>query len=309
METPPPTHGFVPRNLAEIVGWLQLSRNYDISFRQMMSRTLKKRVQFLALAVLCSTSDALRAVCTSLPRPSSASAAPVLLPDLAAVAKGYSQLTKEHYLPCAFVQAGVLASCADTMTQTMQSGSVDLAHVGAMAFVAATMSGAANAVWLRQLESAWPGTGGREVAFKTLIHAITITSIINSAYLAGVPLLTRLAAEGSLAPHAAPAWCSTWHEYTHYIPPSVQHLGVFGRCNSPGTFSGWTMAEFVTLTKLEVAMFIPFNTLAFKFVPPQVRPLTHATISATFNVAVSAVTLGYFDEWCERASHVLGGAL
>merc|ERR1712106_64241 len=90
-------------------------------------------------------------------------------------------------------------------TQMMQSGTVDPAHVGAMAFVAATMSGAANAVWLRQLESAFPGTGGREVAFKTLIHAIIIASIINSAYLVGVPLLTRLAAEGSLAPHAVPA--------------------------------------------------------------------------------------------------------
>ena len=214
-------------------------------------------------------------------------------------------LVKEHYLPMAFTQAAVLASGADTMTQMMQSGTVDPAHVGAMAFVAATMSGAANAVWLRQLESAFPGTGGREVAFKTLIHAIIIASIINSAYLVGVPLLTRLAAEGSLAPHAVPAWCSTWQDYVHYIPPSVQHLGVFEQCATPGVFSGWTMAEFITLTKLEVSMFIPYNTVAFKFVPPTVRPLTHAMISATFNVAVSAVTLGYFDEWCERAGHLL----
>ena len=43
----------------------------------------------------------------------------------------------------------------------------------------------------------------------------------------------------------------------------------------------------------------------FKFVPPQVRPLTHAAISATFNVAVSAVTLGFFDTWCERAIHLI----
>ena len=63
------------------------------------------------------------------------------------------------------------------------------------------------------------------------------------------------------------------------------------------------MPEFITLTKLEVCMFIPYNTLAFSFVPPRVRPLTHAMVSATFNVAVSAVTLGYWDAWVRGAAH------
>ena len=56
--------------------------------------------------------------------------------------------------------------------------------------------------------------------------------------------------------------------------------------------AGWSPDEFVTLTKLEICMFIPYNSLAFSYVPPRVRPLTHALVSATFNVAVSAVTLG-----------------
>ena len=68
---------------------------------------------------------------------------------------------------------------------------------------------------------------------------------------------------------------------------------------------GWTVPEFITLTKLEVCMFIPYNTLAFSFVPPRVRPLTHAMVSATFNVAVSAVTLGYWDAWMRGAAHVV----
>ena len=42
------------------------------------------------------------------------------------------------------------------------------------------------------------------------------------------------------------------------------------------------------------------DAIAFKFVPPRVRPLTHAMVSATFNVAVSAITLGYWDVWCQR---------
>ena len=35
------------------------------------------------------------------------------------------------------------------------------------------------------------------------------------------------------------------------------------------------------------------NTFAFKMVPPRVRPLTAALLSATFTIAVSAITLGY----------------
>ena len=140
------------------------------------------------------------------------------------------------------------------------------------------MSGGANAVWLRQLEEAFPGKAARMVAAKTLIHAVILASIINSAYLVGVPLITHSLAAGALPPLTDPS---------AYV-------------------AGWSLDEFITLTKLEVAMFIPYNTLAFKFVPPRVRPLTHAMVSATFNVAVSAVTLGYFDAWCERAMHAIG---
>ena len=189
--------------------------------------------------------------------------------------QGYQELTSKHYLAMAFLQAGVLASGADIATQTMEAPFIDFGHVAAMATVASTMSGVANAVWLRQLEKAFPGTESKEVACKTLIHAIIIATIINSAYLAFVPLFTTYL----------------------YHDGGVLDLSV--------VFSSWSVEEFITLTKLELLMFIPYNTLAFKFVPPSVRPLTHAAVSATFNVAVSAVTLGYFDKWCENAMHLL----
>ena len=174
----------------------------------------------------------------------------------------------------AFIQAAILASGADITTQIMETGSLDLAHVFAMAAVASTMSGAANALWLRQLEAAFPGRGVSEVAAKTLIHAVILASIINSAYLAGVPACHALYAGGGLPADA---------------------------------LAGWSPDEFVTLTKLEVCMFIPYNSLAFSYVPPRVRPLTHALVSATFNVAVSAVTLGYFDAWVDRALAAAAG--
>jgi hypothetical protein len=198
------------------------------------------------------------------------------------ISEGYSRLTTDHYLAMAFLQAGFLASLADTATQVMEgAGPIDFCHVAAMATVASTMSGAINAVWLRQLEDNFPGTGTKEVAAKTLIHAVILASIINSAYLVGVPLFGTY-------------FSAFQHGALHSLPSL--DLSVI--------FAGWSMDEFLTLTKLEVLMFIPYNTLAFKFVPPQVRPLTHATISATFNVAVSAITLGCFNTWCDRAISV-----
>lgn len=247
---------------------------------------------------------ALQAVTKAAPRPSPADA-------LTALSDGYTQLVSEHYLPVAFSQAAVLASGADVATQLMEHSvappasvapfafgweyvepilrswhliapptppdPVNLCHVLAMATVASTMSGGANAVWLRQLEAVFPGQTPRNIAAKTLIHAVILASIINSAYLVGVPLLTDGFAGG--------------------FPPLTEPSAYF---------AGWTLPEFVTLTKLEICMFIPYNALAFRYVPPRVRPLTHACVSATFNVAVSAVTLGYFDAWCERATHVFG---
>ena len=184
----------------------------------------------------------------------------------------YQQLVKDHYVPMACLQAAILAGGADIATQTLEHAqALDYSHVAAMSTVASTMSGGANAVWLRQLEDKFPGRESDAIIKKTMIHAVILASIINSAYLAGVPALTDI--------------------YSSGLPITE---GV----------EGWTLPEFVTLTKLEVCMLIPYNTLAFSFVPPRVRPLTHAMVSATFNVAVSAVTLGYWDAWVRGAAQL-----
>ena len=110
------------------------------------------------------------------------------------------------------------------------------------------MSGGANAIWLRQLEDKFPGRATDAIVKKTMIHAVILASIINSAYLAGVPALTDI--------------------YSSGLPITE---GV----------EGWTLPEFVTLTKLEVCMFIPYNTLAFSFVPPRVRCLLYTSDAPT----------------------------
>ena len=255
----------------------------------------------LVVTLLAVRGDALRTTRPGLPLaklqagaiPAESTRAPL---DIGAA---YEALTREHYYEAAFVQAATLASCADVATQTLQRVPVDYAHVAAMATVAATMSGAVNAMWLRQLEERWPGREFTEVATKTIIHAVILASIINSAYLAGVPHIAALYGDayaelGLTASKAAPladaatvfrqALASLWPA-TVASPTGASVSG------------GWDLDAFKTLTVLELGMFVPYNALAFTFVPPSVRPLTHAAVSATFNVCVSAVTLGYFDQW------------
>eukprot|EP00554_Chaetoceros_debilis_P011215 CAMPEP_0194110678 /NCGR_PEP_ID=MMETSP0150-20130528/9868_1 /TAXON_ID=122233 /ORGANISM="Chaetoceros debilis, Strain MM31A-1" /LENGTH=372 /DNA_ID=CAMNT_0038799917 /DNA_START=254 /DNA_END=1369 /DNA_ORIENTATION=- len=197
----------------------------------------------------------------------------ILIP-LARISSWYKSLTKNHYHAMAFFQAGVIASTADIITQCLDGqchlATLNYAHIAAMATVASIMGGYMNAVWLRQLEEYMPGTSVEMVAGKTFIHVLIPASIINAAYLLFVPILTS---------------------------------NLYGMLNFSKLFNvntilmGWKWDEFVTLTKLEMIMFVPYNILAFKFIPPNVRPLTHAIIGAMFNIGVSAVTLGYYDSW------------
>ena len=75
-----------------------------------------------------------------------------------------------------------------------------------------------------------------------LLHCFLVASIINSAYLLGVPLLTECYAHGTAPPLDAAALSA-----------------------------GWTLDEFITLTQLELLMFVPYNLIAFRAIPPRVR--------------------------------------
>ena len=119
----------------------------------------------------------------------------------------YQQLVKEHYVPMACLQAAVLAGGADIATQTLEHAqALDWSHVGAMSTVASTMSGGANAIWLRQLEDRFPGRETDAIVKKTMIHAVILASIINSAYLAGVPALTDIYSSGLPITEGVEGW-------------------------------------------------------------------------------------------------------
>lgn len=194
----------------------------------------------------------------------------------------YAKLTKEHYLWMALAQAGIIATAADVVTQKMEGlTNLDLGHVLAITSVAAVFSGAFNAFWLRLIEQAFPGKEPNNVFTKAMISTFLLGCAINTAYIIGIPLLeSTIFAQDGLA----------------HLPPLDPKI----------LLAGWSKEEFITLTKVECVMFLPYHLLAFNLVPPQMRPLTQAAMAGTFNIIVSAVTLGFFDTWIAHAQHLFG---
>jgi len=183
----------------------------------------------------------------------------------------YSVWTKNYYLFMAFLQSGIIACAADIFTQKMEGAvPIDYAHVLALLSVAAIASGWFNALLLRRIEAAYPGSGTKEVVMKAIISTLPLGGAINAMYLIGVPLLrTTVFAE------------------EHRLPPLDADI----------IFQGWTVEKFITLTKIECIMFLPYHSLAFKMISLQWRPVFQAGMAGVFSIAVSAVTLGYFNIW------------
>lgn len=178
------------------------------------------------------------------------------------------------YLGMAFLQSATIACFADIFTQTMEDADpIDYSHVCSLTLVAALSSGLMNAYFLRHIEHAYPGKGVKEVVYKALISTFPLGCSINACYLIGIPLFSA----------------TIFSRDGFHLPPLD-----FGFI-----FQGFTIPKFLTLTKVETIMFLPYHTFAFNLVPPNWRPLTQATMSGIFSIVVSAVTLGYHNVWYE----------
>ena len=168
-------------------------------------------------------------------------------------------------MQAAAMQALVLAGTADSVSQSMH-GAVDVGHAAAMALTAAALSGACNALWLRKLEDTWPGTGTHAVVSKSLADYLVCAPLVLSGYLVLVPLLTLLFGGAS--------------------------LDAVGASLSSASF-GWTQEGFQCAMLLNLCTFQPYNLLQFSCVPPSLRPLGGACVSAASTVLLSGITLGY----------------
>ena len=166
--------------------------------------------------------------------------------------------SSEHaYVLMAAAQSCVLGASADAASQSMLWHHVDVSHVGAMALLAACLSGGLNAVWLRQLEQRVPGQSSRAVLTKTAADYCIAGVIANSMYLIGIPLLTAAFAGDGIG----------------------------------ALLDGWTPESFRAVMLLEACTFAPYNLCAFRMVPPEMRPLAAAAVSATCTVVLSGITL------------------
>ena len=175
----------------------------------------------------------------------------------------YRSVSKDYMKEVAGAQSGLLGASSDAICQHMHGLSLDGAHVLSMATLAAILSGVCNAKWLEALEASVPGASARAVVTKTVADFCIAGVIANSLYLIGVPALTDLYGGASLVDTLATA------------------------------SSGWTVEGFRAVMLIELCTFGPYNLCAFRLVPPRLRPLSAATVSATCAVALSGVTLGF----------------
>jgi len=169
-------------------------------------------------------------------------------------------LSADSYVMIAGAQACCLASAADAASQAVLLGAVDFHHTAAMGTLAFTVSGSLNALWLDFLEEKTPGASIQACASKTACDFACCATLFNSAYLGLVPVLTAL--------YAGAAFDEAW------------------------TLFGWTKAGFQSAMMLEAITFMPYNMIAFRAVPPRLRPLSSALLSATCAIVVSGLTLG-----------------
>jgi len=159
----------------------------------------------------------------------------------------YSKLCQAHFLPMATFQSGLLRGGADAFGQTLH-GSAGVGHVLAMAALGGFVSGCGNAMWLRKLEGVYGGGTTSDVVLrKTATDYLCWAPLANSVYLYGLPLLTGKGAVAAMA--------------------SLE-------------------GGFTSVMALEMAIFMPYNLLAFEHVPVSMRPLTSALLSAIFTIGV-----------------------
>ena len=187
---------------------------------------------------------------------------------LKAAAVLYDVLSTESAVALAAAQSFVLASGADSISQMLHGAPVDIAHVAAMATCASVFSGGLNVPWLRLLERWMPGSHASAVAAKSSADFAIAAPLVNSAYLCSVPLLTAL-----------------YHDAgsTEALSASL----------ADGLATGWTPEGLASGMLINLCTFQPYNVLQFACVPPRLRPLGGACVSATATVLLSAVTLGH----------------
>jgi len=167
-----------------------------------------------------------------------------------------------RYLARAAMFSCLLRGGSDLAANMMMRGDADFSHVAAMGTVGLVFSGFVGASWLASLERRLgSGTDHKDIVTKAAADYILYAPVANSVYLFLVPLLSAVFAHhaqvdlGALALHSA----NTWKE------------------------------GFGSAMQLEAELFVPYNLLAFRLVPPALRPQTQACMCTAFTFGMSGL--------------------
>jgi hypothetical protein len=155
----------------------------------------------------------------------------------------------------AAAEASIMRIAGDMLAQGLSishglSAGIRPEHTAAMGVVGFFFSGAGGYTWLHSLEGRFGAArSGSEVLRNCVLDYCCWAPVANCAYLFVVPALTGVP--------VAEAWLNTQH---NFLPT----MGV------------------------ELAIFAPYNILAFSKIPLEVRPISSGIVSLLFTVAIAA---------------------
>lgn len=171
-----------------------------------------------------------------------------------------------RYLATACATSCVLRGASDLASQAWALGGMDgvsFAHGAAMATMGLTLSGLCGASWLRLLENmCGDGKTPADAARKAAADFVCWAPLANSAYLLGVPFLTAL--------------------YSTHLCGAVCEVSLTQSLDTLRTGFGSAM-------QLEASIFVPYNLISFKLIPPTLRPQTTAVMCAFFTMGLSHI--------------------
>lgn len=161
----------------------------------------------------------------------------------------------ERPMQMAAAEASIMRVAGDVLAQGISishgvSAGMAPEHTAAMGVVGFVFSGAGGYTWLHRLEGTFGAArSGREVLRNCVLDFCCWAPIANCAYLFAVPALTGTP--------ASDAWLNAEQ---NFLPT----MGV------------------------ELAIFAPYNILAFSKIPLEVRPISSGIVSLLFTIAIAS---------------------
>ena len=209
--------------------------------------------------------------------------------DLSAV---YQNALSTHYYETTCLQAGVLGSIGDVLaqalerpaaTETKKACSLDWQRTLRTGMLGVVIGGLGDAMWLRYLEE--PGL------FEPILRAFDGHGVTLDADSLLVVIKTTLDAF---------VWAPIANSLYLVLTPLSEGTDLAGIVHSLDD-------NFLPVMQSEWSVFLPYNLVAFAFLPPFIRPFTTGLVSMFFSTYLSWIT--HLEPKMQQAAEGLGEGL